>query len=73
MVTLRGNQALGKSKEERMAKSEDEAMVQLATRIPKSLHRAIKLQCVRGDTSVMEFVIGALETRLERQKAKKAA
>ena len=56
-----------------MAKSEDEAMVQLATRIPKSLHRAIKLQCVRGDTSVMEFVIGALETRLERQKAKKAA
>ena len=30
---------------------EDEAWVQLATRIPKPLHRELKLHCVRSQTA----------------------
>ena len=40
--------------------------VQLATRIPKTLHRALKLHCVQTDTSVMAFVVGAIEAKLAR-------
>jgi predicted HicB family RNase H-like nuclease len=43
-----------------------EEQVQLATRIPARLHRAIKLHCVEQDTSVMEFVAQALKERLEK-------
>ena len=38
-----------------MAKTE-EPWTQLATRIPKELHRELKLHCVHADTSVMDFV-----------------
>jgi predicted HicB family RNase H-like nuclease len=44
----------------------DEVLVQLATRIPKSLHREIKLFCVEHGVSVMEFVSTALRQRLRR-------
>jgi len=47
-----------------MAKMEDEAWVQLATRIPKALHRDLKLHCVEADVSVMEFVVSAVRERL---------
>jgi len=47
----------------------NETMVQLATRIPKPLHRAVKVQCVRADTSVMEFVIVAVQEKLRRDAA----
>jgi predicted HicB family RNase H-like nuclease len=40
--------------------------VELATRIPKSLHRALKLHCVSTETSVMEFVTKAIEEKLAR-------
>ena len=39
--------------------SEGEVWVQLATRIPKQLHRELKLYCVKSDVSVMDFVVGA--------------
>ena len=39
-----------------MAKTE-EPLTQLATRIPKSLHRELKLHCVHADTSVMDFMV----------------
>lgn len=39
---------------------DEEPRVQLATRIPKSLHRDLKLHCVRADVSVMDFVVSAL-------------
>ena len=42
----------------------EEPWVQLATRIPKSLHRELKLFCVTRDMSVMEFVVAALEEKL---------
>jgi predicted HicB family RNase H-like nuclease len=47
--------------------SEAEVWVQLATRIPKQLHRELKLHCVKSDTSVMDFVVKALEEKLQRE------
>lgn len=47
--------------------SEGEVWVQLATRIPKQLHRELKLYCVKSDVSVMEFVVSALQDKLQRE------
>jgi len=57
-----------------MAK-DDDVLIQLATRIPKSLHREIKVHCVTEGVSVMEFVAAALEDKLRRSVGgkKKAA
>jgi hypothetical protein len=41
-----------------VAKAE-EACTQRATRIPKELHRRLKLQCVTNDTSLTEFLVEA--------------
>ncbi len=49
---------------------EGEVWVQLATRIPKQLHRELKLYCVKSDVSVMEFVVGALQDKLARDGRK---
>jgi len=49
-----------------MAKAE-EVWTQLATRIPKELHRRLKLHCVTHDTSVMDFVVEAIEEKLGRK------
>jgi hypothetical protein len=38
----------------------------LATRIPKSLHRAVKLRCVERDMSAMTFIIEAVQEKLAR-------
>jgi len=43
---------------------EDIHLTQLATRIPKNLHKAIKLYCVNHGTSVMAFVQEALSEML---------
>jgi predicted HicB family RNase H-like nuclease len=48
----------------------DSVWVQLATRIPKALHRELKLHCVRTDTSVQAFVVAALEEKLARDQGK---
>lgn len=53
--------------------SDNEVWVQLATRIPKQLHRELKLHCVKSDISVMEFVVRALEEKLTRDAGKKRA
>jgi len=45
----------------------DEAWTQLATRIPKELHRRVKLHCVTRDSAVMRFVIEAIEEKLGRR------
>jgi predicted HicB family RNase H-like nuclease len=52
-----------------MAK-EDDVLIQLATRIPKGLHREIKLFCVQTGISVMEFVAAALEEKLKKSGAR---
>jgi predicted HicB family RNase H-like nuclease len=52
--------------------SDDEVWVQLATRIPKQLHRELKLHCVKADVSLMDFVVGALEDKLQRETRSRA-
>jgi predicted HicB family RNase H-like nuclease len=47
--------------------NEGQVWVQLATRIPKQLHRELKVHCVKADVSVMDFVVRALEDRLHRE------
>ena len=47
-----------------MARETTEAVVQLATRIPKELHRRLKLHCVTHEVSVMDFVVRAIEEKL---------
>jgi hypothetical protein len=47
-----------------MANNENEPWVQLATRIPKQLHRDLKLHCVKSDVSVMQFVVDSIKDRL---------
>ncbi len=54
-----------------MADREDAVWVQLATRIPKALHRQLKLHCVQSDTSVMDFVVAAIEERLAKSGGRK--
>ena len=52
--------------------TQDEVWVQLATRIPKHLHRELKLHCVKSDLSVMEFVVKALQEKLQREAGGKS-
>jgi len=47
-----------------MARDDSIVWVQLATRIPKSLHQELRLHCVTVDTSVMDFVVKAIEEKL---------
>ena len=56
-----------------MAKREEEVWVQLATRIPKDLHRQLKLHCVQTDTSVMDFVVSSLEEKLGKATRKRTS
>jgi len=55
-----------------MATESEEVWVQLATRIPKSLHRELKLHCVVSEVSVMEFTVRAIEEKLSRETGRKA-
>jgi predicted HicB family RNase H-like nuclease len=55
-----------------MAK-ETEPWTQLATRIPKELHRRLKVHCVTHEIALQDFVVEALEEKLRRNvKPKKA-
>ena len=49
-----------------MAKAE-EPWTQLATRIPKELHRRLKLYCVTHEIVLMHFVMEAIEEKLGRK------
>jgi len=51
-------------------KSTDEQFTQLATRIPKSLHRKLKLHVVTTEQSVMAFVVSALQEKLKKEGAR---
>ena len=50
-----------------LVRSTQDTSVQLATRVPKSLHRSLRLHCVRAGVSLMEFVVHALEEKLARE------
>jgi predicted HicB family RNase H-like nuclease len=51
-----------------MAGNEAVAWVQLATRIPKALHRELKLHCLYEEIPLMDFVWKALEEKLARSR-----
>jgi predicted HicB family RNase H-like nuclease len=51
---------------------DDTPWTQLATRIPKSLHRALKLRCVESDVSLMVFVVEAIQEKLARVAPRRA-
>jgi len=53
-------------------RKEEEVLVQLATRVPRDLHREIKLHCVGAGISVMEFVDAALTAALQRGRKRPA-
>ena len=61
-----GNCLGGESEGRGMPRGEAVVWVELATRIPKSLHRALKLHGVTAETSVMDYVVRVIEERLAR-------
>ena len=57
-----------------MARETTEPQAQLATRIPKELHRRLKLLCVMNDIALQDFVVEAIAEKLGRKaKPKKGA
>jgi hypothetical protein len=48
----------------------DEPWVLLATRVPKTLHRRLKLYSVRTDATLMAFVVAAIEEKLRRERGR---
>jgi hypothetical protein len=46
----------------------EEPSTQLATRIPKELHRRLRLYCVTHDIVLMQFVVAAIEEKLGRKR-----
>ena len=51
----------------------DEVLVQLVTRIPKELHRRLKLHCVETDTALMHFVEVSVREKLAKPSGRKQA
>jgi len=54
-------------------RDDEEALVQLATRIPKELHRRLKLHCVTYEVAVMAFVTDAIREKLSQTKKRAAS
>ena len=55
-----------------MARREELVWVQLATRIPKALHRELRLHCVSKEIRLMDVVWKALEEKLARSRGASA-
>jgi hypothetical protein len=53
-----------------MAKAR-EPWTQLTTRVPKELHRRLRLYCVTHDIVLMSFVAAAIEEKLGRKRGSK--
>ena len=49
---------------------EQERWTLLATRLPKTLHRELKLHCVQADVKLMDFVVAALREKLGKRTGK---
>jgi predicted HicB family RNase H-like nuclease len=49
-----------------------EARTQLSTRIPKQMRRRLKLHCAIHETSVMDFVVAAIEEKLGKVQSAEA-
>ena len=53
-----------------MVKAE-ESRTSLSTRIPKDLHRRLRLYCVMHEVVLMDFVAAAIEEKLGRKRGPK--
>ncbi len=49
----------------------DEPVAQLSTRIPKDLHRRLKLHCVTREIAVQDFVVEAIREKLGGSRSKR--
>jgi hypothetical protein len=56
----------------KLPSSQDEALVQLATRIPRRVARRLKEFCVRNDIRMQSFVQTALLEKLGRARGRRA-
>ena len=45
-----------------------EPFAQLTTRVPRELHRRVRLVCVQADRSVQDFIAEAIREKLSRVK-----
>jgi predicted HicB family RNase H-like nuclease len=59
------------SKKNEAENTQGEVVVQLATRIPKTLQRRLKLYAVESNVSISDFVSEAIEAHLDNQGASK--
>jgi len=50
----------------------EEALVQVATRVPAELFEAVRRWCVQHGVSVMAFVAGAVRYKLRRTRIRRA-
>jgi hypothetical protein len=48
----------------------DEVWAMLATRIPKALHKELRLHCVKADITMMSFVVAAVAEKIRRDTAR---
>jgi predicted HicB family RNase H-like nuclease len=51
-----------------MTEPEEVVRTSLATRIPKALHRELRVYCVHAGISVMDFVTKAIEEKLGQSR-----
>ena len=49
----------------------DVPLIPLATRMPKELHRRMKVHCLESETTIMAFTNTAIRERLERKGARR--
>ena len=61
----------GRLRREEQAKR-DEGWVQLGVRIPKAVHRPMRLHCVRAGIMIQDFLAAAIRERLARLAQKPA-
>ena len=66
-ASARSRASGGIEKEGGLMAMAEEVWTQLATRIPKELHRHLKLYCVTHDIALMHFVVEAIEEKLGRK------
>lgn len=52
---------------------DDDAWVQLVTRVPQRLHREAKMQAIASDRTLTTFIVEALQAKLEAAGARSAA
>ena len=62
-----GRRALRAASVRRTPSDDRPPLVQLVTRVPATLRRAVKLHCVRSDAAVTDFITAALREKLERK------